>query len=112
MRFIDTVTIFHKEKQDTYSRQVIKGCFWYGDNSISISGNGVIHDNVIHVFFPCAAVKEHGLKVYNGDRIVKGEVPMIKSVNDLMKYGDKITVTGVNEYMVGSPLDNILVSGK
>ena len=53
MRFIDTVTIFHKEKQDTYSRKVIKGCYWYGDSSISIQGNGIIHDDTIHVFFPC-----------------------------------------------------------
>lgn len=112
MWFIDTVTIFHKEKQDTYSRKVIKGCYWYGDSSISIQGNGIIHDDTIHVFFPCDVVKSNELKVYKGDRIVKGDVPMIKSVNELVQYTDKITVTGVNENTVGSPLDNILVSGK
>lgn len=112
MQFIDTVTIFHKGEQDVYDRKVIHGCYWYGNDSITIQENGIIHDNSINVFFPCSVIKEYELKVYKGDRIVKGDVPMIKSVNELSQYEHRITVLTVNENIVGSSLDNLVVTGK
>lgn len=111
MMFMDTVTIFHKESDD-YSKKVIDGCYWYGDSSITVQGSGIVRDDAIHVFFPCKIVEKHALKVYKGDRIIKGDVPCIQSVNELAKYEDKITVTSVNENHVGSMLDNLLVTGK
>lgn len=112
MKFIDTVTTFHKETDGVYNRKVINGCYWYGDSSITIQGSGVVRDDSIHVFFPRKIVEQYMLKVYKGDRIIKGEVQDITSVNELAKYDDKITVTSVNENHVGSRLDNLLVTGK
>ena len=36
----------------------------------------------------------------------------ILSVNELIKYDDKITVLTVNENIVGSKIDNLVVTGK
>lgn len=111
MQFLDTVTIFHKDN-DAYQRKVVSGCYWYGNTGIVAKDNGIVRDDSISVFFPCAVVKEHELLIRKGDRIVKGDVPMITSVNELSKYEHKITVLSVNENHVDSPLDNLLVSGK
>lgn len=112
MLFLDTVTIFHKEVEGTYGHKIINGCYWYGDTRISNSGHGIVRDDAISVFFPKSIVKEYNLKVYKGDRIVKGEVPEISSVNELSKYEDKITVLTVQTNVVGSKIDNLLVTGK
>ncbi|MCI8851372.1 MAG: hypothetical protein HFE82_07555 [Erysipelotrichaceae bacterium] len=111
MHFLDTVTIFHAEN-DAYTRKVINGCYWYGSTGIALKDNGIIRDDSINIFFPCDVVDSNELVISKGDRIVKGDVPMIKSVNELSKYEQKITVLSVNENCVGSPLDNLLVSGK
>lgn len=112
MLFLDTVTIFHKGIDGTYERKGINGCYWYGDTRISNSGHGIVRDDAISVFFPRSVVEEYNLKVYKGDRIVKGEVPEITSVNELAKYDEKITVLTVQSNAVGSSLDNLLVTGK
>lgn len=112
MRFLDTVTIFHKGKDNTYKRKIIVGCYWYGDTRISNSGHGIVRDDAVSVFFPKSVVDENDLNIYKGDRIVKGEVPEITSVNELAKYDDKITVLTVQENNVGSRLDNLFVTGK
>lgn len=111
MRFLDTVTIFHKENE-SYQRSVVPGCYWYGNTGIAAKDNGIVRDDSINIFFPCDVVDSNELVISKGDRIVKGDVPMIKSVNELSKYEQKITVLSVNENCVGSPLDNLLVSGK
>lgn len=112
MLFIDTVTIFHKKSDETYDCKVIDGCYWYGDTRISNSGHGIIRDDSISIFFPKDVVVKHQLKIYKNDRIVKGAIESISSVNELVKYDDKITVLTVNENKVGSKIDNILVTGK
>ena len=112
MEFIDTVTIFHKNDDDTYSVKIVSGCYWYGDTRISNSGHGIVRDDAISVFFPKSVVDEHQLKIYKNDRIVKGEADEITSVNELIKYDDVITVLSVQENKVRSRLDNILVTGK
>lgn len=112
MRFLDTVTIFHKGKNSTYKRQVIKGCYWYGDTRISNSGHGIVRDDAISVFFPKDIVDKYHLSIFKGDRIVKGEASEISSVNELAKYEDIIIVLTVQENTVGSKLDNLLVTGK
>lgn len=111
MEFIDTVTVYHKNN-DKYVRKIINGCYWYGDTRISNSGHGIIRDDVISVFFPKDAVDKNSLKIYKNDRIVKGVGTEISSVNELVKYDDKITVLTIQENKVGSKLDNILVTGK
>ncbi len=112
MLFLDTVTIFHKSIDETYERRVVDGCYWYGDTRISNSGHGIVRDDAISVFFPKNVVDRYDLKVYKGDRIIKGEVPDISSINELVKYDDKITVLTVQDNTVGSRLDNLLVTGK
>lgn len=112
MRFLDTVTVFHKGTDKTYERKVVEGCYWYGDTRISNSGHGIVRDDAISVFFPNDTVDKYGLKIFKGDHIVKGEVPEITSVNELAKYEDKITVLTVQNNTVGSRLDNLIVTGK
>ena len=111
MQFLDTVTVFHKSASG-YDRKIVDGCYWYGDSSITVQGNGIVRDDSIHIFFPCDVVVCYALEISKNDRIVKGMVPDIKSVNELARYEDKITVTSVNGNYVGSRLDNLLVKGK
>lgn len=111
MEFVDTVTIYHKNN-DKYERKVIIGCYWYGDTRISNSGHGIVRDDAISIFFPKDIVDKNSLKIYKNDRIIKGEGTDIVSVNELIKYDDKITVLTVQENIVESRLDNILVTGK
>lgn len=112
MLFIDTVTIFHKKNDGTYERKIIDGCYWYGDTRISNNGHGIVRDDSISVFFPKNIVDRYNLKIFKNDRIVKGLAEMINSVNELVKYDEKITVLSVQNNKVGSCLDNILVTGK
>lgn len=112
MLFIDTVTIFHRAQNNSYERKVIEGCYWYGDTRISNSGHGIVRDDAITVFFPKNIVEENQLKIFKNDRIVKGIADDILSVNELIKYDDKITVLTVNENIVGSKIDNLVVTGK
>lgn len=112
MQFIDTVTIFHKAKEGSYERKVVEGCYWYGDTRISNSGHGIVRDDAITVFFSKKVVDENQLKIFKNDRIVKGVAEDIASVNELIRYDDKITVLTVNENIVGSRIDNLVVTGK
>lgn len=112
MQFIDIVTIYHKNKDNTYSCTVVDGCYWYGDTRISNSGHGIVRDDAISIFFPKDVIDKNSLKIYKNDRIVKGETDEITSVNELIKHDDVITVLTVQENKVGSKLDNILVTGK
>lgn len=112
MQFIDRVTIFHKASDGSYERKVVEGCYWYGDTRISNSGHGIVRDDAISVFFSKCVVEKYDLKVCKNDRIVKGNIPEITSVNELAKYEDKITVLTVQSNTVGSRLDNLLVTGK
>ena len=112
MEFIDTVTVFHKNEDNSYSRIIVSGCYWYGDTRISNSGHGIVRDDAISIFFPKEVVDKNSLKIWKNDRIVKGEADDISSVNELIKYDDKITVLTVQENRVNSKLDNILVTGK
>lgn len=112
MLFIDTVTIFHKAQNGSYERKIVKGCYWYGDARISNSGHGIVRDDAITVFFPKKVVEENKLKIFKEDRIIKGIAEDITSVNELIKYEDRITVRTVNENNVGSNIDNLVVTGK
>jgi len=112
MLLIDTVTIFHKKSDESYARKVVEGCYWYGDTRILNSGHGIIRDDSISVFFPKDVVGKYSLKIFKNDRIIKGEAENISSVNELVKYDEKITVLSVNENKVGSKIDNLLVTGK
>lgn len=112
MKFIDTVTVFHKNEDGIYERIVVNECYWYGDTRIANSGHGIVRDDAVSVFFPKMVVDSNDLKIYKGDRVVKGEAPDIESVNELSEYEDKITVLTVQSNIVGSRLDNLLITGK
>ena len=91
--FPHTITIFQKT-DNSYKKTVINGVIWYGSDGLVLSGKG-IQDSI-----------------NKDDSIVKGEANDIeKSITELNKYKDVITVMSVNNYDFGSGLDCILIGG-
>lgn len=117
-----TITIYNYYNNE-YVKHVLHDVYWYGTDSINISGKGVVESNSINIIIDG---KENLGKYlpkeeYQGDidtytldtdiRIVLGEGPNITSVNDLENY-KQMTVFSFDINIVGSFLDNILITGK
>ena len=114
--FPHTITIFRHVQtmsDDTYTRYVLKGVYWYGTNRMSKSGNGTVEDKTINIEIPKNLVDTYKIKwdVKLHDKIVLGEVDDITSVNDLKVYEDVINVTSINKNICDSELDNIVIMG-
>lgn len=114
--FPHTITIFrHIQtlKEDTYTRHVLKGVYWYGTDGMSKSGNGTVEYKSINVIIPKDLVDTYDIEwnVKLHDKIVLGEVDDITSINDLKVYEDVINVTSISKNICGSKLDNIVIVG-
>ena len=114
--FPHTITIFRHIQtmsEDTYTRYVLKGVYWYGTDRMSKSGNGTVEDKTINIEIPKNLVDtyktEWDVKLH--DKVVLGEVDDISSVNDLKVYDDVINVTSITVNNCGSKLDNIVIMG-
>ena len=114
--FPHTITIFRHIQtlsEDSYTRYVLKGVYWYGSERTSKSGNGVVKDKSVNIIISKDLVDtyktEWDVKLH--DKIVLGEVDDITSVNDLNIYEDVINVTSINPNICGSELDNIVIVG-
>lgn len=114
--FPHTITIFRHVQtmtEDTYTRYVLKGVYWYGTDRMSKSGNGTVKEKTINIEIPKDLVDtyktEWDVKLH--DKIVLGEVDDITSINDLKVYEDVINVTNVSKNICDSELDNIVIVG-
>lgn len=117
----DTITIYNKFA-DKYVKTVLRDVYWYGTDSINISGKGIAESNAINII-----IDEDNLKFFvkekeyvgtpktytiqKGIRIVHGVGPDVESLNELINY-EQITVFSYDINIVESSVDNILIGGK
>ncbi len=117
-----TITIYNSSNEN-YIKHVLKGVYWYGTDSINISGKGVVESNSINIIIDGEENlgKYISKESYQGDkdtytldtgiRIVYGVGPDITSLNELVNY-KQISVFSFDINIVGSSLDNILILGR
>ena len=98
---------------DSYTRYVLKGVYWYGTDGMSKSGNGTVEEKTINIVIPKDLVDtyktEWDVKLH--DKVVLGEVDDITSINDLKVYEDVINVTSISINNCDSKLNNIVIMG-
>ena len=104
--FPHTITVYRYQDDDSYSRTVIRGVYWYGSRSQAKSDKGVDQDAAVTVILPFLDVD-----VQQGDLIVKSEWKTIRSKAELENVKEWITAESVSEHDVGSELDGITVKG-
>ncbi len=122
-----TITIYNSFKDENgnikYIKHKLDNVYWYGTDSINISGKGVVESNSINIIID---TKENLGKYipkenYQGNkdtytldtgiRIVYGEGPDITSLNELETY-KQISVLSFDINIISSPIDNILILGR
>ena len=119
----DTITIYIKVKDD-YVKRTINDVYWYGSDSINISGRGIVESDSINIIIDKENVKnyvdnryfnvnnEEEYTLQNGMRIVRGIGPDINSINELDDSYEQITIFSFDVNIVGSSLDNLYIRGK
>ncbi len=120
-----TITIYNKLKVDDneqYIKRVLNGVYYYGTDSVNISGKGVVESGNINIIIDGDNLEDYvNYKSYNSsskytikpnDRIILGIGPDIASINELNDSYRQITVFSIDENIVGSALDNLLIMGK
>lgn len=120
-----TITIYNNLKinnTDNYIRRVLTGVYYYGTDSVNISGKGVVESGNINIIIDGDNLEDYvNYKAFSdsskytikpGDRIVLGTGPEITSINDLNDSIRQITVFSIDENLVGSLLDNLLITGR
>ena len=122
MKMPHTITIYN-EYNEKYLKTIIKGVYWYGTDSINISGKGIVEAGAINIiidgdnllkYIPEREYKgnKDTFTIQRENRIILGEGPDINSVNDIPSNFKVMTVFGIDENLVGSSIDNILITGK
>ena len=110
--FPHTATIYHhNEEDDTYSRTVVQGVYWYGPHSVGQNGKGRDSSYATSVVIPARNMELAEANVEPEDLMMKGNGPEIKSITDLESQSNVITVTSVDWNDVGSVLDCVVISG-
>lgn len=116
-----TITIYNKY-QDKYIATVLHDVYFYGTDSINISGKGIVENGAINIIIDNDNLKKYvpekkydGSKdtftIQKGIRIVLEEGPNIESISELDEF-EQITVFSYDSNIVGSTIDNLLISGK
>lgn len=122
MEMPHTITIYNKHN-DKYYKQKLDGVYWYGTDSINLSGKGIVESGAINIIIDGENLKKYvteteytgGTEKYTiqkGNRIILGNGPDITSLNELPDNIQQMTVFGIDENLVGSNIDNILIVGK
>ena len=117
-----TITIYNEYKGE-YLKSILHNVYWYGTDSINISGKGIVEAGAINIIIDGDNLLKYVTeREYKGDkntftiqrenRIILGEGPDIVSVDDIPNNFKIMTVFGIDENLVGSSIDNILVTGK
>lgn len=112
--FPHTVTIYRHSVEngaDVYSRQVVKGVYWYGGLGISQNGKGATEDYSVTIITSPETAEQYGdgWTIEPKDRVMKGEGPEITSLRDIPAAP---TVVGVEDNRCGSRVDNITIKAK
>lgn len=120
-----TITIYNKLKVDgteQYIKRVLNNVYYYGTDSVNISGKGVVESGNINIIIDGENLEDYvNYKSFSdsskytikpNDRIVLGVGPDITSINKLNDSIRQITVFSIDENLVGSSLDNLLITGR
>lgn len=120
-----TITIYNKLKVDgteQYIKRVLNNVYYYGTDSVNISGKGVVESGNINIIIDGENLEDYvNYKSFSdsskytikpNDRIVLGVGPDITSINELNDSIRQITVFSIDENLVGSSLDNLLITGR
>lgn len=120
-----TITIYNKLKVDgteQYIKRVLNNVYYYGTDSVNISGKGVVESGNINIIIDGENLEDYvNYKSFSdsskytikpNDRIVLGVGPDITSTNELNDSIRQITVFSIDENLVGSSLDNLLITGR
>lgn len=105
--FPHTITVFNRESNDSYAREVIDGVYWYGERKAETSGKGIDESSFVIVIIPlekCSGIQKESL-------IVKGIHSDIESISDLNHVEDCITVVSIDKSDAGTRLDHVTVKG-
>ena len=106
--FPHTITIYtYNEDAETYSKQVVKGVWWTGNDSVPISETRS-HSAPTTIVIPKELMDS--VTVTNGCYIAKGEQKGIESMEELEGM-ESIQVYSVQVNDAGCELDNITVNG-
>ncbi len=121
MKMPHTITIYNKFN-DKYIKTILNGVYWYGTDSVNISGKGIVESGAINIIIDGDNLSKYVSKeeyvgdkdtftIENNIRIVYGIGPDIESLNEIEKL-KQMTVFSYDTNIVGSSIDNILISGK
>ena len=117
-----TITIYNSYA-GKYYKKVLNNVYWYGTDSINISGKGIVESGNINIIIDGSNLNDYVSKekytggtdtytIQEGCRILFGEGPDITSLSEIPETFKQITVFGIDENLVGSSIDNILITGK
>lgn len=100
--------IRHKtvKQEDKYSVFYEENVLWYGSEGIQVK-DGYIKKDSINILIPRTTAN-----VKKKDIVILGHHENITNPSETKNYADCITVTSVNKYDMGSPLDCILIGGE
>ena len=86
------VTIYHLNKDQTYSRINLENVNWSGKRTATVNDKGV---NVAYTVMVTAEIGDY--KVYTGDKVIRGNIDFdITRLSDLKEY-EVVTVIGTQE---------------
>lgn len=116
-----TITIYNKYN-DKYFKCILDGVYFYGTDSINISGKGIAESGAINIIidgdnlFKYVDEKKYiGNKdtftLQNNIRIILGNGPDITSLSEIENL-KQITVFSYDVNIVSSAVDNILIGGR
>lgn len=86
------ITIYHLNKDQTYSRINLENVNWSGKRNATVSDKGV---NVAYTVIISAEIGDY--TVHTGDKVVRGNISLdIIRLSDLSAY-EVVTVIGIQE---------------
>lgn len=117
-----TITIYNKYN-DKYYKKTLDNVYWYGTDSINLSGKSIVESGNVNVIIDGENLKDYATEneyvggtnkytIQKGNRILLGKGPDITSLNEIPESFKQMTVFGVDENLVGSNIDSILIVGK
>ena len=116
MMFPHTITIYRIENLDenqTITKQIVTGVYYFSDNGVQMSGKGQVENNGITVVASVPKTREFGTtwSCKARDRIIKGTGDDITSLSQLPSVG-VYTVYDVAENVADCSVDNVVIRAR